>query len=108
MADPKQASARTIYATVGTYRSTREQVWANRAVTMASTIRRSPNAFHFLRQCSVLARAGMGDSQAQFEVPLTRVVGFLIVQFRPVWDFLLYFSRKNMMCFDMMCLRVVT
>ena len=109
----KQASARTIYATVGTYRSTREQVFANRAVTMASTVRRSPNAFHFLRQCSVLARAGMGDSQAQFDVSWTRIVGVFNVQFDAYhvhvhgWIVLLYFSHKNIMCFNMTCLRVV-
>lgn len=80
---PCQASARTIYATVGTYRNAREQVFANRAVTMASVIRRSPNAFHFLRQCSILSKAGQGDLTSQFEVAQMCVVSFLILSLTP-------------------------
>lgn len=45
---------------------------------MASVIRRSPNAYHFLRQCAVLSKADQGDLQSQFEVAQMCVVSFLI------------------------------
>ena len=65
-------SARTIYCTATSYASERDQVFANRGMTMASAAtRKSPHVFQFLRQVEVLTRAGHGGAAQQFEVPLT-------------------------------------
>ena len=61
-------SVKTIHATVGNHATPREQVLANRGITM-STIRKPPNCFTFLRQCEVLHRAGHGNATQQFEEP---------------------------------------
>ena len=55
---------------MGAYHSTREQIFANRGITLASVgTRKSPNAFTFLRQVEVLSRAGHGGVTKQFEDP---------------------------------------
>ncbi|CAK9102225.1 unnamed protein product [Durusdinium trenchii] len=62
------ASCRTIYGTVGKYASIREQVMANRGISMSSAAtRRAPNCFHFLRQVECLTRAGLGNAKQQFD-----------------------------------------
>ena len=64
-----QVSARTIHCTCGTYGSEKNQVFANRGITMSSAAtRRHPHVFNFLRQVEVLSRAGHGQAGQQFEV----------------------------------------
>ena len=64
----RKASVKTVWAVVGTYASEREQVMANRGITMASSMtRRAPHAFNFLRQVEVLSKAGYGNANQQFE-----------------------------------------
>ena len=59
--------AGTIHATVHGG-SLREQCLENRRITLAATsTRKAPNAFHFLRQAEILAKLGHGNAQQQFE-----------------------------------------
>ncbi|CAJ1371839.1 unnamed protein product [Effrenium voratum] len=59
VSDDYKASMSTIYGSVGRYGSVRDQVFANRGVTLASSsTRRAPNCFNFLRQAEVLERSG--------------------------------------------------
>ena len=78
-----EASSRTIHAVVGSYRSIRDQVMANRGLTLQSTsTRRAPNCFNFLRQVEVLSRAGHGTAKQQFEDARTEIY-FPLVQTLP-------------------------
>ena len=59
--------AGTIHATVHGG-SLREQCLANRSITLSATsTRKAPNAFHFLRQAEILTKLGHGSAQQQFE-----------------------------------------
>ena len=63
-----EASGRTIHCTVGSYATIKEQVFANRGITLSSTqTRRAPNVFNFLRQVECLSRAGFGSATTQFD-----------------------------------------
>lgn len=65
----RKASVSSIYCTVGHYKNLREVVFANRGVMLASVnTRRAPNAFNLIRQAEVLAKAGHGTADQQFEV----------------------------------------
>ena len=65
-----QVSCKTIFATMGAYQSPREQVFANRGITLSSVgTRKAPNAFTFLREVEALSRAGHGGASQQFDDP---------------------------------------
>ena len=64
-----KVSARTVYCTAPAFGSLRDQVFANRGITLQSTsTRRPPHCFNFLRQVECLAKAGYGGATSQFEV----------------------------------------